>query len=374
MKLLDFVGLEKRAAHTSVLDTERGPFGLPLPTRTNYGYQGLPAVFRALTVLQTAANQLSIDAWNGNQQLTGDQYPRALRSPYDFDTQNDLINDLVASQAFHGNAYALAIRDKESRLCGIKVLDPLVCTPFIDDKTGWKYVNYDGRDYRANDLAHMRLIRVPGRELGLSPIGFARETFERAHNIARVNAELYEKGGIPTGILTSEQPINPEQAKQAKEAWNQSNSAKGGVAVIGAGLSYKQLTINPADAQFLETQKYSDQQIAMLFGIPPHLMGITLDGNSMTYQNIQEANVSFMTWTVVQYLKSIEEGLTKLLPRNTYARFNLDAILRPDTKKRMETHEIAIRAGVYSAHYAATEIEGLPATALGAKNDENTSL
>lgn len=361
---MQLIGMEKRstAPATSAEDTPSGI--LRIPTRSATGYKGLPAVFRAVTVLQTAAQQLSLDAWRNGIQLTGEQTPIGLARPWDYDTQRDLIADLMASMTLTGNAYALAIRNKYGELTGIRVLHPGECTPRHDRKTGLRWTEYDGKTYRSNDLAHARLLRLPGHEAGLSPIGFARETLDRAHKIADAGAHIFERGGVPTGILCTDQVINAETAKEAKKAWNESNSTLNGVAVLGNGFSYKPVTISPADAQFLESQKYSDAQIAMLFGVPPHLMGIALDGTSMTYQNLQDGNTSFMQWTVSLYLSEIENALSKLLPRGTITRFNYDAVLRPDAKKRMETHTLAINAGIYTPEYAAVEIEGLPAHAL----------
>lgn len=362
MKLTQLIGLEKRHA-TNVTVEPAAPL-LRIPPRAATGYKGLPAVYRAVTVLQTAAQQLSLDAWKNGIQLTGENTPTALARPWDYDTQRDLIADLMGSLTLTGNAYALAVRDKYGVLTGIRVLHPEECAPEHDKKTGLKWVAYDGKKYRANELAHARLLRLPGYEKGLSPISFARKTLERAHKIADAGAHIFERGGVPTGILTTEQPISAETAKAAKNSWNESNSTLNGVAVLGEGITYKPVTISPADAQFLESQKYSDAQIAMLFGVPPHLMGIALDGSSMTYQNLQDGNTSFMQWTVSLYLSEIENALSKLLPRGTITRFNYDAVLRPDAKKRMETHTLAINAGIYTPQYAALEIEGLPAHAL----------
>lgn len=363
MKLTQLIGLEKRNAAPRV-EVDYTPAPMRIPARAATGYQGLPAVFRAASILQTAAQQLSLDTWKNGAQLTGEQAPTALARPWDYDTQRDLIADLMGSMIFTGNAYALAIRNKYGELTGIRVLNPSECTPRLNPANGLRWTEYDGKAYRANDLAHARFMHMPGQPAGLSAIGFARKTLERAHQIADAGAHIFERGGVPTGILTTNQPINAEQAKRAKDSWNESNSTRNGVAVLGDGITYSPVTISPADAQFLESQKYSDAQIAMLFGVPPHLMGIALDGSSMTYQNLQDGNTSFMQWTVSLYLSEIENALSKLLPRGTVARFNYDAVLRPDAKKRMETHTLAIKAGIYTPRYAATEIEGLPAHAL----------
>ena len=45
------------------------------------------------------------------------------------------------------------------------------------------------------------------------------------------------------------------------------------------------------------------------------------------------------------WISRIEQRLSEYLPRGQYAKFNLDALLRPDTKTRYDAHKIAIDAG-----------------------------
>src|SRR5690625_6951542 len=116
-------------------------------------------------------------------------------------------------------------------------------------------------------------------------------------------------------------------------------------AVLGNAVSYQPQMLSPQDAQFLESRQFSTTEIARLFGIPSHLMLAVVEGNSQTYMNVADADLTFVRWTLTQYLREIEEAFTVLLPRGQSARFNLDAVLRPSTKDRYSTHKIALEAG-----------------------------
>ena len=116
--------------------------------------------------------------------------------------------------------------------------------------------------------------------------------------------------------------------------------------------------LNPAEIQFLESRAFDVLSIGRMFGIPAHMILASLDGNSMTYQNVTDAATDFVRWTLMGYLREIEDALTSILPAKTKARFNLDALLRADTNERIATHKLAIEAGIYSAQEA-REIEGL---------------
>jgi HK97 family phage portal protein len=138
--------------------------------------------------------------------------------------------------------------------------------------------------------------------------------------------------------------LSPDQATAAKNAWNTTAGAKNGVAVLGNGLTYMPMYLNPKDAQFLENQAFGVQQVARLFGIPSQML-IVESGSSMTYSNVESEQIAFTRYTLSQYYVEIEAAMSTLLPRGTEARMNIDALLRADTLTRYQAHQIALGAG-----------------------------
>jgi hypothetical protein len=71
------------------------------------------------------------------------------------------------------------------------------------------------------------------------------------------------------------------------------------------------------------------------------------------------------------YLREIEQAFTSIIPRGQTARFKVDALLRTDTKTRMETYEIGLRAGIYQLPWV-QQTEGLPVTTTPAPVSSDT--
>ncbi|WP_165215298.1 phage portal protein [Schaalia sp. ZJ1691] len=346
-----FLGLHVRADEipTGVVPPARG--AAPAEPLT------LDSVYRAVSVIQTAAKQLSIDVWRKGEQLADDEMPRLIANPAPETSTTDLIADTVASLALRGNAYWLVGRSLDNRAEAIRVLDPMECAPRINATTGARTVAWRGREYAPANLRHLRLLRVPGKAEGLGPIQACQRTIQGAHDMADYASRWTSGAGVPTGVLSTDQPLTPEQAKAAKERWNESNNLQNGVAVLGYNLNYQALSLKPSEVQFLESRAFDVLSIGRMFGIPAHMLLASIDGSSMTYQNINDASTDFIRWTVMAYLREIEDALSALLPGGTIARFNLSALLRANAKDRMETHAIAIQNGIYTAQVAA-EIEG----------------
>ncbi|MBS5978049.1 MAG: phage portal protein [Actinomyces urogenitalis] len=326
----------------------------------------LDSVYRCVSVIQTAAKQLSLDVWRrdaGGRSIRLDDAPPVIARP-DADTSTtDLIAETVASLALRGNAYWLIAHERDGRPSGVRVLDPMACTPVLELRTGARTVQWDGRTWAPEDLRHLRLVRVPGAAEGLGPIQACARALTGAADMSTYAADYLQASGVPTGLLTSDQDINAAQAEEAKRRWMTSNGPDQGIAVLGKGLTFHALSLKPSEVQFLESRAFDVLAVGRMFGVPAHMLLASVNGSSMTYQNVTDASLDFVRWTVMGYLREIEEALTAVLPRGTTARFNLDALLRADAATRMTTHEVAIRAGVYDSAEA-RRIEGLnPTTA-----------
>lgn len=115
--------------------------------------------------------------------------------------------------------------------------------------------------------------------------------------------------------------------------------------VLGAGFKYDALQIKPADLQFLETQQFNTTQIARLFGTPASLMLAVVEGNSQSYSNVEQDWIAFTRFTLMAYLREIEEALSSVIPYGNTVRFNVDALHRSDTLTRYQAHQVGIDAG-----------------------------
>ncbi len=118
-----------------------------------------------------------------------------------------------------------------------------------------------------------------------------------------------------------------------------------GPAVMGAGLDYRTLSLKPSEAQWLESQSFGVAGVARLFGLPAKALLVAIDGTSDTYSNVEQEDQATLRTTLMRYLIEQELALTRMLPRTQRARFNVNALLRTDTKTRYEAHEIGLRSG-----------------------------
>jgi phage portal protein, HK97 family len=313
----------------------------------------LDSVYRALAILEGSISQLTLDRYShGLGRPRGAATPMIQRILPPGQTLPGFLGEITQSLAQTGNAWLRVPRPGTPG--PVRVLDPTRCSARIDTATGIKTITYDSRD--AADIRQLQLTHVSGEPLGQGPIQAWADGLRGAIDAHQYAASWTKRGGRPTGILTTDQTLSADMAKEWKAAANKTMTPEGGVAVLGNGLTYKQCYLTPAELQLLDVRKVNVISVARIFGIPARLMLTSGDGDSKTYANMEQESILFVRHTLMPYMREIEAVLSDLLPDDV--RFNVDGFLRPDTTTRYAAHKVAIEAGFLTVDEVRA-IEGL---------------
>lgn len=299
----------------------------------------LPMVYRAVQIHATAAKQLSIGCFRGDEEI--EPHPLT-RRPDPTMSRPAWIEQSTVALATTGNCYYEVVRDSSRDVVALIVLNPLdvrILTNREGHVTGYKY---RGREYRPSQIKHITLLRIPGTAYGLGPIQAAQPDLRGAIDTRDYAANWFMDAGIPSGILKTEQIITKDVADETKERWNDTAGAKNGVAVLGQGFDFRPVFLSPKDAQFIETQQFSVTAIARMFGTPASLMLAPVEGGTHTYQNVEQDWLAYTRFTLMGYLVEMEEALSEYLPGRQRARFNLESLLRADTSTRYKSYSVAL--------------------------------
>ena len=66
----------------------------------------------------------------------------------------------------------------------------------------------------------------------------------------------------------------------------------------------------------------------------------------MTYATTEQQGIDFLTHALRPWMvRSFEQALSTIMPRDLNARFNPDALLRTDVKTRMDAYQVALAIG-----------------------------
>lgn len=328
--------------------------------------RGLTAVYRAIQVITTAAAQLPITVERGGEQITPTPAPISILDPRM--TRSTWITHMTTSLAMHGNAYARIERDRDGKITALRPLNPAFVFVTVNPTTHALVFGVEGATLTANDVLHAHLQPLTVSEpLGLGPIQAARMDLEGARQTRDFAAQWFDGTGAPTGILSSQTTLTPAAVKAARNAWNGidengnriPDDANPSRIKVLSGFTYQHLGISPKEAQWIEAQEFSILQIARLFGIPSTLMLASPSGGSMSYSNIEQDWLSFTRFTLMQYLKPLEDALSETLVRGQQAKFNLEGLLRSDTSTRYASYATALTQGFLTINEVRA-LEGRP--------------
>jgi HK97 family phage portal protein len=108
--------------------------------------------------------------------------------------------------------------------------------------------------------------------------------------------------------------------------------------------------------QFLEQMKYSDQKIASIYRVPPHMVG-DISNSTSWGTGIEEQAIQFVRHTLLPIIRKLEEGFEASLLTGTQfqMRFVTNALLRASTAARADFYTKLWQMGVINAD----EIRGL---------------
>ena len=257
-----------------------------------------------------------------------DPIATVLRTPNTYQGSGELREVVIRSLLLTGEAFVLPIYDG-MRVASLHVIPwsaitiPLIRlalseAPVVSYQLASAGVTLRNIPGRPPQLIHLRINPLPGfPPRGRSPVGLHAD-------LAAVEVAGSEHTGrrLTQGVtahlaLTAE----TDQAHQVDPAAVQkivksSNEQLAGLANVGAvvapppGFGFKPIELSNRNMQFLETQKYTREQICGLYNVPTPLVG---DISRATYSNMRQILSSFQREAVNPLLSVVTDALTSAL-------------------------------------------------------------
>lgn len=202
---------------------------------------------------------------------------------------------------------------------------------------------------------------------GLSTLSYGRQVFGLSGAINIAAQSTFANGMRPTIALKTDKWLtkaqHDEMAKDIAERHAGAINA-GRPFIAHGGMDIHALTINPEDAQMLESRAFSIEEIARLFGVPPHMIGHTEKSTSWG-TGLEQQTLGFVQFSLRKRLKRIEQAIMKqlLTPADRAAgvtvEFNLEGLLRGDSAGRAAFYQSGLQNGWATINEVRAR-EGLP--------------
>jgi len=328
-------GVTPRAAWAPLLVGETTPTTQAPPAATEGDALGLPPFGRGLALL---ANAVATTPWHaarwdadlGVSVKIPDQ-PAVLTDPDPMSTPWSYKWAATEDGVLYGNHFAL-FGDLDFRTLRPGWLVPIPADEvwMITDprSPAWYQWAIGGATFDADEILHVPYGNRSGEVLGRGVLYQYAQTLG-GYVAAENHAAAYFAGGaLPPAVLQSPTAITQPQADDLKSKWRAMTATREPV-VLPMGYVLTPVVSNAEQAQLVESRTWDAELVAMILGIPPWKLGLA--GPTMTYQNVETADIDFVRDSADRYAAPLSASFTKwLTPHGTTVVWDYAARMRAD--------------------------------------------
>lgn len=290
-------------------------------------------------------------------------------NPNQYTTSQIFFNALETNRGFKGNSFAKINRLSNGRIQSLEIIDPDLIVAY-KVTNGSLYYTLKNKETETEDpissmdLLHFRMMTKDGI-WGVNPIAALRSNLSTTYKGMQTIDSFYDNNAnSPKALKSTVSGANQKAMLEALAKFNTefSGSTNAGKMVpLPPNSEIQELKLNFADAEFIATIKFNANQIAALYGIPPHMVGNT---EASKYNNVEQMEIGFKADTISPIARMYRQELEfKLLTteerkKGKSIEFNLNAMIETDHKTRLEGYKTLSQIGAISPNKIA-QLENL---------------
>lgn len=283
-------------------------------------------------------------------------YP-LMRRPNSWQPRNVFYTQMMAGLLMRGNAYAVILRNGRGQPAMLVPINPdrvaLWESPdgslfWMVTRAGLHELNVLARQpllIPFEDVLHWQSLTGNGL-VGVSKIAINREAIGLALGLEQLAARALGNGAKPSGVLQTDQKLTAEAASRIRDDWQKLHAGLlngGRTAILEQGLKWTPFALSLADLEFMAARNFQVLDIARLYRVPPHMLGIEVaraSSNTLA-QQAQE----YLNYTLGTHRMVIEDAFTFYfdLPDDTFVQLDATEILRADITARYEAYRIGLQ-------------------------------
>jgi HK97 family phage portal protein len=242
----------------------------------------------------------------------------------------------------YGNAYARMVVNDRGQVIQLWPVHP-VRFHDLDSKGDTLYYVFRDKDGQPTirepffNVLHLRDLETDGF-FGMNPIAYHRETIGLTTGLQKHGSKVFKNGAKPFNTVTAPGNWDKPKRDEFRKEWNAQHGGESihSMALLWGGLEYKEYGMSMVDAQYVEMQHFSIEDIARIYGIPPHKIGHLLKAN---YNSLEQQDGEWLRDSLGPEFKNWEEQLMSCLlsereRRSVVLEFNVNYLMRADSTSR----------------------------------------
>lgn len=335
-----------------------GGYGIPTASGMVVNEQTamrISVVYRCVSLIAGTIASLPCEVYRykgGKSELADDlpAYWLLHDEPNPLMTANTFWKNFLWWALMRGNGYAFISRTQLGAPTAVTLAPPQsVTTNYNASNTALLYditmIGGQIRRYEQTSVLHYPFIGWDGKA-GRSPLECAREAIGLAAAAQEFNERFFSQGNAADIAMEFPGTVNDDQMKRILDIYarNRSGLEKQRLPLVSTGgATIKRLDFDAEKSQLVDARNFQVEDICRFYGVPPHMVGHTSKSTSWG-SGIEEQTLGFVKFTLRDILKGLEQEVNRKLLRSArfYCKFNLDALLRADSKGRSEFYKAAV--------------------------------
>jgi HK97 family phage portal protein len=282
---------------------------------------------------------------------------------------------MLAAVLGWGNSYSYIRRDNAARVvellplpseCTSPVLIPAKpqqaasATPSALQQRKLMYATTATPDQLPSYIDPENILHISGLSydgyVGMSPIQTCKNAFGIGLAAERFGAQFFGNGAKASGVLSHPGTLGTEAFENLKKSIREIISGENALRplVLEEGMKWEQTTINPNDAQFLETRNFQREEVAALYRMPMHLLQSL---QRATNNNIEHQSLDYIRTCLRMWAVRIEQEINrKLLSEPYFVEHDFNAFQRGDYQSQVNGIVSLRNAGIFHANDAMRQL------------------
>ena len=328
---------------------------------------GVPAIWAAVNFIPGTLAGLPLNMYrkvtttkDGKQttnrkKVTNTKLSKALHDAANDETSSfDWRKSLFEQVLTTGRAYTYIERNAQGQVINFWPLDP-ACVKIVraNHRTTYEFTegNQRTKKYKAEEIIDIAfMLKANGLDFR-SPIHTNKDVIALAIAATKYGSKFFANGGVPpfivkgAGFKSKNSLVRSADdfAAGIKKASSEGRSAL----VVPDDIDIETIGVDAAKSQLIEVKKFSIEEIARIYSIPPTFLQ---DLSKGTFANTEQQDLHFVKHTIKRWVEQFEQELNlKLFGRDNnkvYVELNMDGLLRGDFKTRMEAYASSVQNAI----------------------------
>lgn len=205
-----------------------------------------------------------------------------------------------------------------------------------------------------DQVFHVRGLSVDGAA-GVGVLEYARNTIGLAIAQETHGAKLFDNGSLPPFALETPNRMTEAAIRNFRKDWRGMHAGAKNAhnpPILEGGLKIHELSLTNEDSQWLESRAFQAVEVARMFRVPPHMVGIL---DRATFSNVESQQISFVIDSLRPWLVRWEQAMARdLLEEDSkyFVEFLIEGLLRGDIASRYAAYNVGIQGGFLTRNEA----------------------